>query len=85
MIEIAGAQTLVSFDGRVLELFSARTSRRIHVEQILDAEVQAGGLIVGEGATLGLRLIDGQELALPFPATRRPALERLVAALPVRL
>ena len=41
--------------------------------------------MVGDGAILELRLVDGQAIAVPFPATRRPELERLVAALPVRL
>ena len=85
MIEIAGSRTVLAFDGRVLELFSTRSSRRIHVEQILGAEVQRGRLIVDEAAVLELRLIDGQELTVPFAATARGALEHLVAVLPVRI
>jgi hypothetical protein len=60
-------------------------SRRIHVEQILGAEVQHGRLIVDEAAVLELRLVDGQELMVPFTAAARTALERLVAVLPARI
>lgn len=84
MIEITGPRTLLSFDGRVLELFSTRSSRRIHIDQILGAEVQAGRLMVGDAAVLELRLADGQELALSFPAADRGRLEQLVGELPVR-
>ena len=84
MIEIAGLRTVLSFDGRVLELFSTLSSRRIHVEQILGAEVHAGRLMVGEAAVLELRLMDGQELAVAFAAADRLRLEQLVDALPVR-
>jgi hypothetical protein len=84
MIEIAGSRTVLSFDGRVLELFSTRSSRRIHVDQILGAEVQPGRLMVGDAAVLELRLADGQELAVPFAAADWPRLEQLVDALPVR-
>lgn len=83
MIEIAGSRTLVTFDGRVLELFSYRSSRRIHIEQILAAEVHRGSLMVGDGAILELQLVDGQAIAVPFAAVHHEELERLVAALPV--
>ena len=81
MIEISGPRTLVAFDGRVLELFGNDRSRRIHVEQILCAEVQRGELLVDDGAVLSLRLTDGQSVAVPFAASCRPALDELVAAL----
>lgn len=84
MIEIAGPRTVLAFDGRVLELFSTLSSRRIHIEQILGAEVQSGALMVGEAAVLELRLVDGQELAVSFAATDRRQLQQLVEALPVR-
>ena len=85
VIEIAGGRTVLAFDGRVLELFSTRSSRRIHVEQILGAEVQRGRLIVDEAAVLELRLVDGQELLVPFAAAARVTLERLVSMLPARI
>jgi hypothetical protein len=85
VIEIAGGRTVLAFDGRVLELFSSRSSRRIHVDQILGAEVQRGRLIVDEAAVLELRLIDGQELLVPFAVTARTTLERLVSMLPARI
>jgi hypothetical protein len=85
VIEIAGGRTVLAFDGRVLELFSTRSSRRIHVEQILGAEVQRGRLIVDEAAVLELRLVDGQELLVPFAAAARVMLERLVSMLPARI
>jgi hypothetical protein len=84
MIEIAGPRTVLSFDGRVLELFSTLSSRRIHIDQILGAEVQPGRLMVGESAVLELRLVDGQELAVAFAAADRLLLEQLVGELPVR-
>jgi hypothetical protein len=84
MIEISGTRTVLAFDGRVLELFSTLSSRRIHIEQILGAEVQSGRLMVGEAAVLELRLVDGQELAVSFAPGDRHLLEQLVEALPVR-
>jgi hypothetical protein len=81
MIEIAGPRTLVAFDGRVLELFGNDRSRRIHVDQILSAEIQHGQLLVDDGAVLSVRLTDGQRVTVPFAASCGPELEHLVTAL----
>ena len=83
MIEIVGPRTLLAFDGRVLELFGSDRSRRIHVRQILTAEIQRGGLLLEDGPVLDLRLIDGHHVAVRFAGggELERDLERLVAAL----
>jgi hypothetical protein len=81
MIEIAGPQKLLTFDGRVIELFSGQTSRRIHVRQIIGAELSPDALLVDEGVALELSLLDGRRLRVPFAARRRSELERLVVEL----
>lgn len=82
MIEVIGPRALVSFDGRIVEVFTAESSRRIHIEQILSAEVERGGLMLEEGPVLSLRLIQGQHVTVHFASGREPELERFVAALP---
>jgi hypothetical protein len=83
MIEIAGPRALVAFDGRVLELFGPERSRRIHVRQILSAEIERGGLLLEDGPMLGLRLIDGRHVSIRFQGGQglEEDLERLVDAL----
>jgi hypothetical protein len=82
MIEVNGPRALVAFDGRIVEVFSAESSRRIHIGQILSAEVERGGLMLEEGPVLSLRLTQGQHVTVHFASGREAELERLVAALP---
>jgi hypothetical protein len=83
VIEIVGPRTLVSFDGRVVELFGPDRSRRIHVSQILSAEIGRGGLLREDGPMLDLRLVDGRRVSVRFAEGRRleDDLRRLVAML----
>jgi hypothetical protein len=66
MIEIIGPRALLAFDGRVLEVFAAEHSRRFHVRQIRCVEVRRGGLLLEDGPTLDLRLIDGRRISVNF-------------------
>jgi hypothetical protein len=83
VIEIIGPRALVAFDGRVLELFAYERSRRIHVRQILSAEIQRGGLLLEDGPVLDLRLLDGRHISVRFADGQELEndLERLVTAL----
>lgn len=72
----------MSFDGRILELFWPDRSRRIHVQQILYAEVHTGELMLESSAILELWLLNGQSLSVAFTMGCRPGLERLVQLLP---
>jgi hypothetical protein len=83
VIEIIGPRALVAFDGRVLELFTSERSRRVHVRQILSAEIQRGGLLLQDGPKLELRLVDGRHISVRFAEGREleGELERLVTAL----
>jgi hypothetical protein len=85
VIEIAGPRTIASFDGRVLELFWPDHSRRIHVEQILYAEVQHGELMLEPSATLNLWLVHGERVSASFAAVRELELQQLIALLPARV
>jgi hypothetical protein len=83
VIEVIGPRALVAFDGRVLELFTSERSRRIHIRQILSAEIQRGGLLLEDGPMLDLRLVDGRHISVRFAEGREleGELERLVMAL----
>jgi hypothetical protein len=66
VIEIIGPRALIAFDGRVLEVFAAERSRRFHIRQIRSVEIRRGGLLLEDGPTLDLRLVDGRRVSVHF-------------------
>ena len=80
MIEVIGPATVVTFDDRVLELFTPDGSRRVHVSQLARAAIGSMGALL-PGPVLEIDTTEGDHYAVPFEPEQTSALQRLIERL----